>query len=239
MCVKSATAQSGLCFCNSSSFAPPVATARTLAPIAFPQRMSKGVSPTTTISSPRNLSPKPDNYGHAAAAAIRIAPFFMIIGETAELKIIPQTEMAQFDFRPEADVAGEQADDRRSLQRTQIAQHFPDAGTDFGLAAGENLVEPENVTFEEAMKIFLGGGNVVMFEKFADEADIRAPGEAHFFQAGVGFELGGKRFGESLRAGVARAHERAVNVEQNQFYHVQKISEPLNPARFLGSFGGK
>jgi hypothetical protein len=28
--------------------------------------------------------------------------------------------------------------------------------------------------------------------------------------------------------------ERAVNVEQNQFYHAQKISEPRNPARFLG-----
>jgi hypothetical protein len=47
-------------------------------------------------------------------------------------------------------------------------------------------------------------------------------------------EFRGERPGESLRAGVARVDERAVNVEQNQFHHVRKISEPRNPARFLG-----
>jgi hypothetical protein len=43
-----------------------------------------------------------------------------------------------------------------------------------------------------------------------------------------------KSFFESLRAGVARVDERAVNVEQNQSCHARKISEPPAPARFLG-----
>jgi hypothetical protein len=54
----------------------------------------------------------------------------------------------------------------------------------------------------------------------------------------VGFELGGKSFGESLRAGVTRAHERAINVEQDQFHHARTISEPRKPARFLGCLAG-
>src|SRR5271154_5374642 len=156
----------------------------------------------------------------------------VVVGKTAELELFPQPEMAQLDFRAEPDVAGEQADNWRFRQRAQITQHFPDAGTNLGLAARENLVEPENVTLEETLKIFRRGGNVVVLEKFADEADIRASGKFHFFQAVVGFELGRKSFGESLRAGVARVNERAVNVEQNQFYHARKISERRNPARF-------
>ena len=41
----------------------------------------------------------------------------------------------------------------------------------------QDLVEPESITLEEAVEIFLGGGNIVMFEKFADEADVGAAGE--------------------------------------------------------------
>jgi len=173
---------------------------------------------------------------HAMAAVMRGGgdeiTFLVVIGEPAELELFPQPEVTQLDFRAETDVAGEQADDRRFWQRAQIAQEFPDAGTDLGFAAHENLVEPEDVILEEAPEIFRRGGNVVVAEKFADEADVGAPGELHFFQAVVGFEFGGKGLGESLRAGVARVDERAVNVEQNQFYHARKISEQRNPARF-------
>jgi hypothetical protein len=49
----------------------------------------------------------------------------------------------------------------------------------------------------------------------------------------------GKRLGERLRAGVARVDERAVNVEQNQFHHAEKISEPRRPARFLSRLSWK
>ena len=45
-------------------------------------------------------------------------------------------------------------------------------------------------------------------------------------------EFRGKSFAESLRTGMTRVDERAVNVEQNQFYHARKISERRNRARF-------
>jgi len=79
----------------------------------------------------------------------------------------------------------------------------------------------------------------VHLEKFADEAHVGAPGELHFFRAVVQVEFRGERFFESLRSGMACVDERAVNVEQNQFHHARKISEPRNPARFLRVFGAK
>jgi hypothetical protein len=62
----------------------------------------------------------------------------------------------------------------------------------------------------------------VDFEKFADEAEIGAPGELHFFRTVMEVEFRRKGFFESLRAGVARVDERAVNVEQNEFHHERR-----------------
>ena len=111
---------------------------------------------------------------------------------------------------------------------------FPDAGADLRLAAREDVVESENVASEELCKMFRRLRQSMDFEKFPDEADVGAAGELHLFRAVMKAEFRGKGFGEGLRAGVARVDERAVNVEQNQFYHARKISERRNPARFLG-----
>ena len=64
-------------------------------------------------------------------------------------------------------------------------------------------------------------------EKFAHEADVGAPGELHLFQAMVKIEFRGEGFLESLRAGMARVDERAVNVEENEPNHAARtIPEP-------------
>jgi len=112
MCVKSATAQSGLCFFNSSSFAPPVATASVFAPMNFPQRTSNGVSPD------HNDFLRLQNFPQHAAATFQcgggdVVTFLVIVGKSAELELVPQPEMAQLDFRTKPDVAGEQAEHRR------------------------------------------------------------------------------------------------------------------------------
>jgi hypothetical protein len=62
----------------------------------------------------------------------------------------------------------------------------------------------------------------VNFEKFADEAHVRASGEFYFFDAVMKVEFGRECFGECLRAGVACVDERAVNVEQNEPNHAAR-----------------
>ena len=159
---------------------------------------------------------------------------FVVVRKAAELKNFPEIKMAQFDFRAEPDVAGEQAEHRRFRQGAQTVDQFPDARADLRVAACEDLVEPENIAFEKLREMFRRFRQVVDAEEFADQADVGTAGEFYFFGAVMQLEFRGKGLGESLRAGVAGVDERAVNVEQNQFHHAQKISERRNPARFLG-----
>ncbi len=87
------------------------------------------------------------------------------------------------------------------------------AVADFAFAVRKDVVEPENVSPEKLREMFRRLRQSVHLEKFADEADIRAPGELHFLGAVMQVEFRGEGFFESLRAGVARVDERAVNVE--------------------------
>jgi hypothetical protein len=67
---KFSTAQSGWWRFSSSRVAPPVATARTFAPMALPHRMSSGVSPMTSTCSPPNCWPNTLDPRRSAAWAI-------------------------------------------------------------------------------------------------------------------------------------------------------------------------
>jgi hypothetical protein len=92
----------------------------------------------------------------------------------------------------------------------------------------DDLVEPENVTLEEPLKIFRCGRDVVKAEKFADKIHIGAPGEPDFINAVAHVELRGEGFGEGLRTGAARVNERAVNIKQNQSHHPDRLPELEN-----------
>jgi hypothetical protein len=93
---------------------------------------------------------------------------------------------------------------------------------DFAVTVGENVVEPENVALKKLPKMFRRFRQIVDFEKFADEADVGSPGEFHFFRTVMEVEFRRKRFFESLRSGVARVDERAVNIEQNEPNHAAR-----------------
>jgi hypothetical protein len=63
----------------------------------------------------------------------------------------------------------------------QVADEFRTPRHDFA-AVLRDVVEPENVMLEEPRN-FPAWRDVVNAEKFADEADVGAPGELHFFRA--------------------------------------------------------
>ena len=93
MRVRSATAQLGLSAVNSSSFAPPVATASVFAPMNFPQRTSNGVSPITTTSCGIQVfaqhTPAPGE-----GCGSDVITLFMVVGKTAKFELIPEVKMA-------------------------------------------------------------------------------------------------------------------------------------------------
>src|SRR5205807_823497 len=53
---------------------------------------------------------------------------FVIVRERARLENLPKLEVAEFDFRAQPDVAGQQTNRRRPGQRVELMNEFPDAG---------------------------------------------------------------------------------------------------------------
>ena len=109
-----------------------------------------------------------------------------------------------------------------SASKSSINLSHPATGAAVVLRHG--LVQPENVTLEESPEIFRRGRNLVQAEKFAHEIHVRPPGEIDFFNAVVGVEFRGERFGKRLDARAAGVDERAVNVEQYESHHAPEVN---------------
>ena len=74
---------------------------------------------------------------------------FVVIRESAELEVLPESVTPQFQLRAQFDVAGEQAERGRFGQRLQVADESGNAVADFAVAVREDVVEPENVARKE------------------------------------------------------------------------------------------
>ena len=84
------------------------------------------------------------------------------------------------------------------------------------------MVEAEGVVVEKFSEIFRRGRDAVDAEQFAHEAHVRAPGKTDHVNAGVRIERRRERPRKGVSARAAGVDERAVNVEQNQFYHARR-----------------
>ena len=105
-------------------------------------------------------------------------------------------------------------------------------------ALRHDMVQKMDIAVEKLAEVPGRFVQPVIFEELAHEADIRAPGKPHFFGAVMQVEFRGERSGKRRRARATGVDERAINVEQNQFYHARKISKHRLPARFYGVFRG-
>ena len=130
--------------------------------------------------------------------------------------------MAQLDFRANLNVAGEQAKRRRMRQRLQVTDELAHPATHLAAVLLKDVVEPENVMLKKFAEMFRRGGDIVDAEKFADEADIGAPGKLHLLRSVMEVELLGKSLRERRRARAARVNERAVDVEENKPNHAAR-----------------
>src|SRR5713101_2796386 len=103
------------------------------APSAFPQAISRGVSPMTSISSAENSRPC-FSFARAGKCS-ELVPIVVIVGEGAEFKKMPDTVMTEFELCAARDVAGEQAE-HETFSRFQSFEQLEHAGKKFSFAAG-------------------------------------------------------------------------------------------------------
>jgi serine O-acetyltransferase len=146
----------------------------------------------------------------------------VIIGKRAGDKEIPDIEMAQFDFRAKADVAGEESENGRLGQRLQIVNETPDAGQQVAFAFRQNMVKPGGVAVEEQAEIVCGGFEAMPGEQLPRDAGVRAAGELHVLDGVSDFELGGEGELEGFDARAIRVNERAIDIKQNQSHHLRR-----------------
>lgn len=167
-----------------------------------------------------------------------LVAIFMVIGEGARRELLPEIEVAQFDFGTELDVAREETEEGWLGQGLQLAEERPDARTFLGFAPGEEVVEPEDVAVEESREVFAGGRKVFELEKLPHETDIGAAREPELFGAVGEVELGGEHPGEGFHPGAAGADQRAVYIEKHQPRHgLQRVIIPQQNGNLLTGGG--
>src|ERR1051326_2720498 len=101
----------------------------------------------------------------------------MVICKSSGLELVPELHVAQFDFGPQTNVAGEQSQHGRLWQRPKTANKFQHPSTDSRLPLVQNVVEPKDISLKEPLKIFRCRRDFVIAEKFAHQAYIGPAGE--------------------------------------------------------------
>ena len=138
---------------------------------------------------------------------------FVIISEGAHLKAVPQTEVAQFDFRAQTDVAREQTHQRRLRQAAQALHELPDSGASSALELGQQMVQPEYVGVKETPEIARRRFDPVGLETLANQGGIGAPGKTDPVSRLRNLELRGERPFKRLHPSAAGADQGAVDIE--------------------------
>lgn len=160
---------------------------------------------------------------HAAAPVASndgdLIPILVVIAESTGAELLPQPVSPQLDFRAEANVAGEQADERRLGQRFELLQEMPDSRQGAALTFFELFLEEKDVTVAKPAKILVRRRHTLRFEYFAHQPAICPSGKLESGHAIRDAELRGKRLRKRPHARSPCADERAVDVEKNQPDH--------------------
>lgn len=160
------------------------------------------------IAPEQAAAPRVGNAGDFVAVLV-------VVAKAAGDEGIPQAVVAEFDLRAEADVAGEQAEERRVGECGEFGQPFARAGTRPASKFAEMVFEPEDVGVAEALKVFRRGRDAMQREELADEAGVRAARETHLLGAVRQAKLGGECAPKRSHTRTTGVQQRAVNVEED------------------------
>ena len=129
--------------------------------------------------------------------------------------------MAQFDFRAEPDVAGQQAERRGQGQAAQLPDEFPHSINHNAAGLRQHVIEPEHIGVEETTEILQRRFDLVLEEKLARQSRVGSARKPQPLRAVGDVELRGKCAAERLHSRASGANERAVDVEQDQSNHAR------------------
>jgi len=145
-----------------------------------------------------------------------VVPVLRVIRKSADVEGFPQPEMAELDFRTEADVSSKQADDRRRRLGLELLEKIMDAGANASAGFAQEMIQPEDVDREKPLEVLLHRCAASDGEHLSDQRNIRASGELNPLGDIRQAKVGSESLGESSHASAVGVQQRAVNVEQDE-----------------------
>jgi len=146
---------------------------------------------------------------------------FVVITETASVKMAPKVVMTKFNFGPQADVASEEAEDGRLGQMVEVVYESFHPWAWGAIELMEEFIEPKDITIVEDLEVLFGWGNAAAEEGFANDGGIRSAGKVDALDRAREVKLRGKGALERLHTSPAGAYERSIYVEEDQPYHIR------------------
>jgi len=151
--------------------------------------------------------------------ACEFVSILMVVTKSAGFESVPKTKMAQFDAGAEADVAGQQSEQRRRRSGAQGTEPGVDAGEHAAIEPAHQMFQMKDVTIEEPPKVLGAGFDFMVREEIPHDGRVRAPGEMKPERAVEDAEFSPADFGESPFPCASRGDQGTVNIEQNQPNH--------------------
>jgi len=162
----------------------------------------------------------------------KLVAVVVVVGEGAELEIVPDPVVAELDFRPPDHVSGEEREDsiRPLLQSIEKRKN---SGKQAAGMPGHARAEKMQVTVQQGDRVFRRCLEAVLFEKRHGDQGIGGPGERDAFQVFLDAEPLRHRLDQGGFPGAAGSDQRAVDVEEKQPSAIRHRHGPRVPARGL------
>lgn len=153
----------------------------------------------------------------------------MVVGESAELEVVPDTVMRELQLRTPLDVAGQETEHAIRPRLERIKQRH-DPGQNPPLPPRQFAGEVMDVAIEKIRDILRRGRNRVRREHLAHDGTIRGTGEGNRGEIVIHPEALVETEAQRMLARPSGKQERPVDVEKDEFFPVRTHAPTLAAA---------
>ena len=121
--------------------------------------------------------------------------------------------MGKFDLRAEADVAGKQADERWIRHALQARKPTMHSRKNPACELMEHVVEPEDVSIEEAPKVLIGRRDAVLGKEITHDGRIGSTGKMQAAGSIWDSKLGATHLSKRFFTGATAPDQGAIDIE--------------------------
>ena len=141
----------------------------------------------------------------------------VIVGEGAELEVVPEAVVAEFDFGTAGKIASEEGeDDICSL--VELCEERDDSGEELASGLGDFDGQMVQVSIQKGGDVFDGLGKLMSGENFASDPRVGPSSHVDVGKVILDAEVAMKAEAKGPYTSSTRGEDRAVDVEEKKFF---------------------